>query len=120
MPTEYGSRLRKARKHAKLTQQGLGKITGIAQSTISTAEREGNGSADTPVYAKACGVDVNWLATGKGEMLPTIDQWTQLAIDRILSIAPEDRKGAVLAIDDYIERLANVTQPKSVANGWNK
>lgn len=69
MPNEYGIRLRAARKHAGLTQVELGKRTGIAQSTISTAEREGAGSADTPVYAKACGVDAHWLATGEGEML---------------------------------------------------
>lgn len=70
MATEYGTRLRAARKHAGYSQVELSKLTGIAQSTISTAEREGNGSADTPVYAKACGVDAHWLATGEGEMLP--------------------------------------------------
>lgn len=45
------------------------KATGIPQSTISTAEREGFGSPDTPVYARAYGVDAHWLATGEGEML---------------------------------------------------
>lgn len=69
MATEYGQRLRAARKHAGLTQEEAGRRTGIAQSTISTAERVGNGSADTPVYAKAYGVDAHWLATGKGAML---------------------------------------------------
>ncbi|REG69357.1 phage repressor protein C with HTH and peptisase S24 domain [Paracidovorax citrulli] len=69
MATEYGSRLRAARNHAGLSQVELSKITGIAQSTISTAERTGNGSADTPVYARACGVDAHWLATGEGQML---------------------------------------------------
>lgn len=44
MATEYGSRLAKARKHAKLTQMQLSAKTGIAQSTIFTAEREGYGS----------------------------------------------------------------------------
>lgn len=69
MATEYGQRLRAARKHAGFTQEEAGKRTGIAQSTISTAERVGNGSADTPVYAKAYGVDAHWLATGEGTML---------------------------------------------------
>lgn len=72
MSTEYGKRLRAARKHAKLTQQALSEATGIPQSTISTAERLGHGSADTPVYAKECGVDAHWLATGEGEMIPSI------------------------------------------------
>ncbi len=71
MATEYGSRLKTARNHAGLTQVALSKKTGIPQSTISTAEREGNGSGETPVYAQACGVDALWLATGQGEMLPT-------------------------------------------------
>mgnify|MGYP003589768325 CR=1 FL=1 len=71
MTTEYGKRLRAARKHANLTQMKLSELTGIPQSSISTAERESKGSADTPVFAKACGVDAHWLATGEGEMLPT-------------------------------------------------
>lgn len=71
MATEYGMRLRAARKHANLTQVKLSELTGIAQSTILTAEREGHGSSDTPVYAKVCGVDAHWLATGTGDMLPT-------------------------------------------------
>lgn len=69
MTTEYGRRLRAARKHADLTQVQLAQRTGIPQSTISTAERLGNGSADTPIFAKACGVDAHWLATGKGTMV---------------------------------------------------
>lgn len=69
MATEYGSRLREARRRAKLTQVDLSKKTGIPQSTISTAERLGNGSAETAVYAKVCGVDAHWLATGEGAMV---------------------------------------------------
>jgi phage repressor protein C with HTH and peptisase S24 domain len=72
MATEYGQRLRSARKHAGLTQVEATKATGIPQSTISTAERAGLGSADTPVYARAYGVDAHWLATGEGEMLPKV------------------------------------------------
>lgn len=68
--TEYGKRLRLARAYAKLTQNDLSKKTGIGQSTISTAEREGAGSKETPTYAQACGVDVFWLANGTGSMVP--------------------------------------------------
>lgn len=74
MATEYGQRLRQARQLAKLTQAGLSAKTGIAQSTISTAEREGHGSADTPTYAQACGVSALWLATGEGDMIPLFPQ----------------------------------------------
>lgn len=68
MATEYGKRLKAARKHAKLTQIQLSEKTGIPQSTISTAENFGHGSADTTTYATACGVNSHWLATGEGEM----------------------------------------------------
>lgn len=68
MTTEYGQRLKQARNYAGLTQKQAEKKTSIPQSTISTAERLGNGSSETPVYAKAYGVDAHWLATGKGEM----------------------------------------------------
>lgn len=70
MATEYGKRLRMARRAANLTQAELSEKTGIAQSTISTAEREGAGSADTPIYAQACGVNALWLAIGEGEVGP--------------------------------------------------
>lgn len=70
MATEYGLRLRAARKHAKMTQIEASKASGIPQSTISTSERESHGSSETPVYAKLYGVDAHWLATGEGEMLP--------------------------------------------------
>jgi transcriptional regulator with XRE-family HTH domain len=70
MATEYGKRLKEARAHAKLTQVQLSKITGIAQSTISTAERNGSGSLETVSYAIACRVSPEWLATGNGPMEP--------------------------------------------------
>lgn len=85
MATEYGMRLRAARKHANLTQVKLSELTGIAQSTISTAEREGHGSSETPVYAKVCGVDAHWLATGKGQMLATT---SLLAPSAVSNVAP--------------------------------
>ena len=71
MATEYGKRLRALRLEAKLTQNELSEITGIPQSTISTAEREGNGSADTPVYAKVFGVNALWLAKCEGDKYST-------------------------------------------------
>ncbi len=87
MATEYGSRLKKARTGAGMTQAQLSTKTGIAQSTISTAERQGNGSGETPVYAQACGVDALWLATGEGEM-------------RLSSSAPVDLPSPFLTTQD--------------------
>jgi len=92
MATEYGKRLRQARKHAKLTQVQLSAKTEIPQSTISTAEREGYGSSETPVYANACGVNALWLATGEGEMLGNYATFTT-------SAPSMDANGKVLRMD---------------------
>lgn len=69
MSTEFGKRLKQARMHAGMTQVAASQATGISQSTISTAEREGYSSTDTAVYAKTYGVDAHWLATGEGSMV---------------------------------------------------
>ena len=81
MATEYGKRLREAMAHAKINQKELIRLTGLAQSTVSSALNRSNGSADTPAYAKACNVDPYWLATGEGsllgemEMQASFEQW---------------------------------------------
>lgn len=80
MATEYGSRLKQARQYARLTQVQLAEKTGIAQSTISTAERKGNGSTDTAVYAQTCGVNAVWLETGAGEMIQKSTEKSTVAV----------------------------------------
>lgn len=100
MATDYGHRLRQARKHAKLTQMKLSQLTKIPQSTISTAEREGQGSGETPVYAKACGVSALWLATGEGSML---DQTTATLTAPMLTV---QASGGPAQLSDYALDLA--------------
>lgn len=106
MATEYGLRLRAARKYAKMTQIAASKASGIPQSTISTSERESHGSSETPVYAKLYGVDAHWLATGEGEMLQrtTPDQAVVIASSAsggfTLAQALEMVAGALLMSDD--------------------
>lgn len=85
MATEYGNRLKAARKHAGFTQERLRDITGVPQSTISSAERDGHGSAETPVYAKACGVSAMWLATGEGEMIA--EPMRELTIEEMAKVS---------------------------------
>lgn len=100
MATEYGNRLKQARKYAGFTQQALSAKTGIAQSTISTAERQGHGSPDTPVYAAACGVNALWLATGDGNMVPSGNRPPQTwdGGERVLALGSSDTYA-----DDYIQ-----------------
>jgi transcriptional regulator with XRE-family HTH domain len=69
MKSEFGQRLIEARKYAKLTQVQLSKAVGATQASISGLEMAGKGSALTPAIAEKCGVSVNWLAYGIGEML---------------------------------------------------
>lgn len=64
----YGLRLFQARTTAKLSQPELAKAAGMAQSTLAGLEKDGQGSSFTPQLAAACGVRVDWLATGDGPM----------------------------------------------------
>lgn len=69
MNTDFGKRLREARKHAGLTQQQLAKKVGIGQSTIAELEKTGQGSSHVPAIAAQLRVSPLWLAKGTGEML---------------------------------------------------
>jgi transcriptional regulator with XRE-family HTH domain len=69
MATEFGKRLREARKFANLTQSQLAEKAGLAsQGTVSELEKISSGSSFTPQLAAACKVNANWLATGEGDM----------------------------------------------------
>lgn len=70
-----GERLKKARKHAKMTQAQLAKAINTSQGAISDLE---NGRNSTSTYiiqmSSAMGVNAEWLATGKGEMIVSDDE----------------------------------------------
>ena len=55
--------------YAGLNQKGLVSKTGLSQITVSSAMNRSNGSTDTATYAIACGVNADWLSTGKGQMV---------------------------------------------------
>lgn len=67
--SEYGSRLKQARQHAKLSQKQLAALAGMSQGNLSELETIGHSSGMTLQLAMACGVDAHWLATGQGQML---------------------------------------------------
>ena len=85
-----GERVRRARKHAKLTQAQLGKAVGLKQATISDLEKgDSRSSAYLVQIAKACRVDPHWLATGAGSMEPCArDGGARYAIDSNVAPAP--------------------------------
>lgn len=67
--TPEGARLRKARNHANLTQAELAKRVGVTQSAIGNIEAGSRGLSSGVVrIARVCGVSVDWLATGAGDM----------------------------------------------------
>jgi len=68
MSTDFGKRIKQARKHAKLTQVALAEKIQLAQASLSHLENSGFASAHTVQIAAACEVNPRWLATGEGEM----------------------------------------------------
>lgn len=67
--TEYSKRLKKAMEYADLTQVELAHRSGVKQQSIQYLLTKGNSSRYNSHIAHACGVDSDWLATGKGEMI---------------------------------------------------
>lgn len=64
-----GSRVKLARKAAKLTQAELASRSGLKQSTISDLEvGKSQGTTYIASLATALGVNALWLETGKGQM----------------------------------------------------
>lgn len=70
MATPFGNRLTWAYKEAGLTQGALAAAVGLTQAAVSEACNKHHGSAFTVQFAKLCGVDPYWLATGEGDMVP--------------------------------------------------
>lgn len=70
MRSEFGQRLYEARTSSELTQAQLASSVGISQGTLGELEKKGQGSAHAAGLARACGVSVDWLVYGTGEMRP--------------------------------------------------
>jgi phage repressor protein C with HTH and peptisase S24 domain len=74
MPTDnigmsIGSRIKEARRAAKLTQKALAQKVGMAQASLSELETgESQGTTMIGSFAAALGVSALWLETGKGSM----------------------------------------------------
>ena len=69
MNTEFGERLKTARKHAGFTQTQLAKLVGVSQGTLSELEKIAYGSAYAYQLATHCGVSPKWLTEGEGMMI---------------------------------------------------
>lgn len=66
-----GTRIKEARRAAKLTQKALAQKVGMAQGSLSELETgESQGTTMIASFAAALGVSALWLETGKGPMTP--------------------------------------------------
>ena len=120
-----GSRLKKARKYAGLTQVELAKKSGSKQGAISDLESGRNESSTKLVeMAQAMGVSADWLATGKGEMIPSIEKpkpsidlpaSSPSVVDLIANIKDMETNGelspqVIAAINGVIEAVRSASQ----------
>lgn len=125
-------RLKRARKHAKLTQTALAALVNVEQPLISQIE---NGttlkSAHMAKIAHACGVNPLWLSEGIGEMVDAMDRVGKATSDENvisgdfsrsrlrngeLSIPQFNVRGAMGSGQlpaDYVEIIRHVTMHKS-------
>ena len=90
-----GSRIREARKRAKLTQGELASKVGLKQGSISELETgESTGTTLIASFAAALGVNALWLETGKGlpNPSPLPDQEAHQSQARLI-LAYEDEAG---------------------------
>lgn len=117
---EYWDRLKPEMDSKRLEIQGLADALGISfQAVVKVREGGSFGATIAREMEEAAGQKYGELVPGyfDSEKQPKIDKWTQQAIERIQSIPLEDRKGAVMAIDDYIGKLAALEAPRLQANG---
>lgn len=107
MPTDFGKRVKDARRHAKLNQRQLAAAVGVSQSNISQIESSAYESAFTVQIAIACEVDAVWLATGEGDMTPTAK--ASSAVIRSMP-APRGIEGALAEVQAAINGLSPLLQ----------
>lgn len=118
----YGERLKLAREHAGLSQEELASRAGIKQPSLSYLENpksNATGSEHTVRFARICGVSVDWLSEGAGEMLPKFYTTTDpkiIAVAKVMEPLPEYGKDA--AVED-ITKVAQLIDKATSGNGTN-
>jgi len=106
-------RIKKARKHARLTQSELAELVGIAQTAISQLE---SGKTLRSTYlvqiAQACSVNSLWLASGEGEMLQPEDSMalTRSVIDEIFHGESEEDGARNQAFRERLEAVRSASE----------
>lgn len=95
-----GSRIREARRKAKLTQKELAHRVGMSQGALSLLE-SGDSQSSTllPSMAAALGVSALWLETGKGQVNASPDH-SPMTVERALELLPGAMRVRAVGPDD--------------------
>jgi len=118
MPSTVGERLKKARKHAGMTQVDLAKAVGAKQGAISDLENGRNHSSTKLVQMAVCtGVNAEWLSTGQGEMINTKIE-DNLKDNHILMMPIYNKEQVKKAINEE-QTLSNKFEPTTIHNAQN-
>lgn len=98
--TEFGQRIKAARKKARLTQEQLAQAIGISQGSLSEMENKGMSSTYTVQIAQACGVDATWLATGQGGIAGQLQNVTPVELRAKVPVIGWVQAGAFQGVED--------------------
>ena len=95
MPTtQLPTRIRLARRNAKLTQAGLARLLAVQPSAVAQWENP-SGTLPTGKHmaeiAVATGISFDWLATGRGSMASPLSEPPVLTADSIAMDEIEER-----------------------------
>lgn len=97
-----GDRVKKARKHAGLTQIQLAKKVKTSQGAISDIEN-GRNKDSSSLYdiSKVTGVSADWLLKGQGEMLPTEPEKELAKILEAGTVSTDDGPDDLISVPIY-------------------
>lgn len=121
-------RVRALRKELKLSQEEFGSKIGIQKTAVSKIERGENRLTDKNIRSicRECGVNEDWLRTGKGEMYihaPSnevdviakkynLSPEVRILIERFIVLRPEIQKEII----DYVLDVANAINGTNTAD----
>lgn len=97
-----GDRIKQLRKALGLTQEELGRIAGISKAAVSAWERERSKPDTDSLLAleRKKRVNIEWVRTGKGEMLHTPE-----AVRRVREQRESYGNAEVMKVAELYERL---------------
>ena len=125
-------RIKAARKYAKLSQQALGEkcVPQISKNAVSLWETEDPRKRTTPklenliTIASVTGVNLEWLTTGRGEMVPSqtekkarITEYAKPRMTEITETTPEEIADAGLRFRMALD--ATGTRPVDIAKAFD-